>query len=199
MSDISNMDEALRQSNPRSVVIRLIEALSENIEVIIGSDGEAYAATNATQKHVVVPIDSQAFRDFVHEIAYDEKLTFASGQVLDQIAAHFRTHARRTHQREAIFTRIGFLDGTLFFDRCTADNSIIEITTKGVRVQDTSPVRFLRSSSMRELPTPDRKGSLNELRSIIPHLSEEDFRLLLGALIALAHPHGPTPGRTHSR
>jgi len=91
-----------------------------------------------------------------------------------------------------VYVRVAYVDGKLYIDLADREGNIVEIDSKDWRVVKEAPVQFLRTEKMRPLPIPKRGGSLRRLRPFV-NIKDEDFPLLIGALLGMLHPTGPYP------
>lgn len=91
-----------------------------------------------------------------------------------------------------IFVRWARLNGKIYLDLCDEEHRSVEIDEDGWMVVENSPAWFIRTSSMKPLPEPLAEGCLTQLREIV-HLSDEDFVILCGWLVAACNPEGPFP------
>ncbi|MEX2172705.1 MAG: hypothetical protein WD851_25535, partial [Pirellulales bacterium] len=69
---------------------------------------------------------------------------------------------------------------------------VVEIDKNGWRVLNESPVMFRQEKGMLPLPVPQPGGSMDKLRPFV-NVSDEQWPLLLGFLVAALHPRGPYP------
>jgi Primase C terminal 1 (PriCT-1) len=83
-------------------------------------------------------------------------------------------------------------DGAVYVDLAQAQERFVRVDGDGWRIVDESPVRFLRTNLTAPQVTPERGGSLDELRSFFP-VSDETWPLLLGWLVATFLPDIPHP------
>ena len=195
MSDTSRqkeLDEALRTSLPGNAFKRLIDQLTRRADVFAGDDGKIYASLDVDQKHIVTDVEGQEFQDYLYLLA-DELGLGASRPAMIGLVPLLRARARRGKTTQPVFIRSGYADGVIYFDRVSRTRSIVAISKDGVQVVETCPVHFTRMPDMKELPEPNLKGSLNEIRDLLPQLDDINFRKLEAAMLIAANPNGPYP------
>ncbi len=107
-----------------------------------------------------------------------------------EVTALLEARAKFDGPCEAVFTRIGRLDRDVIVDLGGSDGSVVHITGDGYQVVPRSPVRFVRTAGMLELPKPTRGGSLRQLQQLLG-LPDETFILVLAFLINALRPGGP--------
>ena len=81
---------------------------------------------------------------------------------------------------------------TIVVDLGTEAGHCAIITPKGWRIEGNAPVLFRRSPLIHPFPDPPASGTLTELRKLI-NLTEEDFRLAIGWVVAGYFCHIPHP------
>lgn len=91
---------------------------------------------------------------------------------------------------ETVFTRIGRLGPDVVIDLGGTDGRVVHITATGYQVLHRSPVRFVRTAGMLELPEPVSGGNLRELQQLLA-LPDETYTLVLAFLINALRPGGP--------
>lgn len=91
-----------------------------------------------------------------------------------------------------VYVRMAYVDDQLIIDLADLDRNMVVIDKNGWKVVSEAPVRFLHSEKMLPLPIPEHGGSLLDLRPFV-NVTDEDFPLLIGAIIGMFHPTGPYP------
>ena len=91
-----------------------------------------------------------------------------------------------------VFNRIADLSGNLYLDLCNNNWEVVEITPSGWKVIPNSPVKFVRTRSMKPIPHPLQEGSANELKVFI-NVPEDQWMLVVGFLVACLRTKGPFP------
>ena len=86
-------------------------------------------------------------------------------------------------QRE-VYIRVATLPGQIYVDLANERGEVVEITADGWRVITDAPVPFLRPQGMQALPTPQKGGSISQLRSLVNLPEEDHFTLILAWLVA---------------
>ena len=89
--------------------------------------------------------------------------------------------------------RVGRHADVVYIDLGTPDWSAVEIDAGGWRIVLDPPVHFRRTRGARPLPIPVAGGSIDDLRPFVNIADDDDFRLLLSAIVAMLYPDGPYP------
>lgn len=107
-----------------------------------------------------------------------------------EVTALLEARAKFDGPCETVFTRIGRLGLDVVIDLGGVDGRVVHITAAGYQVLNRSPVRFVRTAGMLELPEPVSGGSLRELQQLLA-LPDETYMLVLAFLINALRPGGP--------
>ncbi|WCS23894.1 bifunctional DNA primase/polymerase [Methylobacterium sp. NMS14P] len=107
-----------------------------------------------------------------------------------EVIALLEARAKFDGPCEPVFTRIGRLGPDVVIDLGRTDGHVVHITAAGYQVLHKSPVRFIRTAGMLELPEPVSGGSLRELQQLLA-LPDETYTLVLAFLINALRPGGP--------
>jgi putative DNA primase/helicase len=128
---------------------------------------------------------SEAFRLAHNSLASPRTLKDAS-EVLGAIAvidgAEFKAHLRVARQNDVIYVDLG-----------DPEWRIVRIDGTGWEVTQDCPVKFIRPQNFAALPVPSKNGDLNNLRNLLPNLSDEGWVLIQGFLVGVYDPTGTQP------
>lgn len=108
----------------------------------------------------------------------------------NEVIALLEARARFAGACKAVFTRIGRLDSDVVIDLGGSDGRAVHITAAGYQVVHRSPVHFVRTAGMLELPEPVPGGTLRDLQRLLA-LPEKTYTLVLAFLINALRPGGP--------
>ena len=98
----------------------------------------------------------------------------------------------RYPQRNA-YVRVGEHDEAIYIDLGDEKWRAVRITPEGWTIEVQPEARFIRKPGTLPLPDPIPGGSIDELRPFVNVASDDDFRLLVGWLVAALRPQGPFP------
>ncbi len=102
--------------------------------------------------------------------------------------ALFKSEERKTH------IRVAGHDRRLYLDLCNGKWQVVQITPEGWQIVEARdcPVAFRRAAGMLALPTPERGGSIRDLRPFA-NVSDRDWPLFVGFLLACYRDRKPYP------
>jgi hypothetical protein len=155
-------------------------------------DETAYAAIEVDGHCETWAVRSKGFKQWLTHRYFIETGRAPNADALNQAQATVSAMAQFGGVEARVFTRAAEQDGKLYVDLCDKDWRAIEIDAEGWRVVDRPPVRFTRRKGALALPEPER-GSIDELRPLLNVASEDDFKLIVGWLLAALYPTGPYP------
>jgi len=82
---------------------------------------------------------------------------------------------------------------TVYLDLGDDAGNVVEITASGWQLVKAPAIRFLQPPSALPLPVPTAGGSVDALRDFLNLRSGDDFRMIVGWLLACLRPQGPYP------
>lgn len=107
-----------------------------------------------------------------------------------EVTALLEARARFDGSRKEVFTRIGRHGSDVVIDLGTDDGSVVIINAESYSVVRRSPISFVRTPGMLELPEPVPGGTLSDLQALL-RLPDQDFALVLAFLLNVLRPGGP--------
>jgi hypothetical protein len=158
--------------------------------VEVGDDGRIWPLHGSTHREVW-PVRSRMFKLFVFGRYFREFRFPIPKDVLADLLALAEARAVFEGPEEPIFVRVADHAGSVYIDLANRLWEAIEITPTGWRVVADPPVRFRRAPGMLPLPHPEH-GRLDDLRPFL-NISDDQWPLIVGWLVASARPHGPYP------
>lgn len=190
VADPPAIDETRRRSAP-SVLDRAL-SLAGDAELFHDTDGSGYITLEQHGHREIWPLDSRAALDWLHQQYYCETGRGLPAPTLKDALATLKARARFDGPHCDVFLRVARLSDRLLIDCADPGWRVIEITARGWRVLDHSPVAFIRRAGMAALPEPKRGGGVDELRAFI-NVADTDFHLVVGWLLAALNGRGPFP------
>lgn len=167
------------------VAIRSVHELWQDL------DGTPYATIPVGGHLEHWPLGSAQWQRWLSGTAYILWRSGVSGTALRDATTTLCGRAAGEAQHE-VYVRIAAHGGAIYLDLGDAAWHAVEITAKGWQVVSDPPVRFRRPDGLRPLPSPERGGTIDELRGLL-NVSARSWPLLLGWLAGALRPRGPYP------
>jgi hypothetical protein len=158
------------------------------------ADGEAYITLRAADGHEEHhALRSRTVRSYLARVYYQRTQRSARSDALTEALGVLEGLARYEGDEHAVAVRVAAHEGAIYLDLGDAAWRAVEIAATGWRLVAEPPVRLRRPRGLRALPEPVRGGSLEELRSVLPAVDQDDWYLLVAWLLAAVRPAGPYP------
>jgi hypothetical protein len=145
----------------------------------------------ATAKRM--PFGPRGFRRWLARAYYERHEKAPGSQALQDALSVLDGRAQYDGRELPVFTRLGEHAGAIYLDLANDMWQAVAITADGWRVTDHPPVKFRRSRGMLSLPDPLKEGSIDLLAPVVNIDGDDDWRLLVGWLVAAFRPQGPDP------
>jgi hypothetical protein len=176
------------KANVASEIVHLVE----EAEVLLFRDleGRGFATYECGSHFETYAIRSRTFRLFVRKLYFDEKESSPSANAVSDALGTIEAKAIFDGPERSVHLRVGGESGAIYIDLGDPQWTAIKITASGWEVVDKHPLVFRRAPGMAALPVPVEDGCLSELHTFLNTASEDDYRLLIGWLLAAARPAG---------
>src|SRR5271156_3047606 len=138
------------------------------------------------------PIRSRLFQLFLLRTYYRGTGKSPGAQAIRATMELFEAKALFDGEASPINLRVANHQGKLYLDLCDRAWRAVEIDAEGWRIVDRPPPRFHRTRGSRPLPTPERGGSLDELRHFL-NIDHQGWILIKAFLVAALRPSVPCP------
>lgn len=154
--------------------------------------GDAYGTLHVDGHWEHWPIRGRTFRRWLSRQYYVRHKRTPGSQAVQDALGVLEGEAIFAGQTCDAAVRVAQYDGRLYLDLCDDKWRSVEIDAGGWRLMKRCPVRFRRAKAMMPLPVPEAGGSLDDLRRFV-NVSDDDWPLVLGWLVAALRPTGPYP------
>jgi hypothetical protein len=194
-------DDTERRARESRAARLVTLALEHGIELWHAPTGDAYATIRVGTTRQHWPIASTGFASWLGKLLFDAtRGNGRHGQVAgrDDIASAttiLAGIAQFDGPAYPVFVRVGAHGEAIYLDLGDETWRAVEITATGWRIVADPPVRFIRPRGLLPLPEPVRAPGdpWTDLRRLINVATENDWRLIVGWLAGVLHPHGPYP------
>jgi len=171
---------------------QLLVGLASDWELFHSDDGVAFATFPNKGHHETYKIRSQAIELLLSSRFYEQNNKPPNKQSLSDALRVLEAKAMFDGKEHQVFIRIAELKGNIYLDLCNERWEVVEITSKGWQIISNSPVKLIRNRGMRSIPEPLKGGSIDELQEFL-NIKEEQWKLVVGFLVACLKPKGPYP------
>jgi hypothetical protein len=138
------------------------------------------------------PVRSQMFKQFLAKQFYDDQGKAMNSEALAAAINLIEAKAQFDGDEHPVHVRVAEHDGHIYLDLCNPEWQVVKVTPQGWDIVDDPPVRFRRSRGMIALPTPERGGTVDQLRGFL-NIDDNAWRLVIAWLVATLRPRGPYP------
>ena len=161
--------------------LRLFHSRDDEFASIeINDHTETWSLSNPVVSQYLSRLYFQAFADVPNK------------QSIESALDTLKARAKFDRDLEDVFVRIAHVGDRIYVDLCNEDWQVVEICSDDWRVLDESPIHFIRPLTPVPLPTPQREGSLQDLRYFL-NVQWSDFPMAVAWAIGAYMSHGPYP------
>jgi len=176
----------------KSQATRLVEWASAGLELFASPAGEAFATRRQAPRQTWL-LRSKLARHYLARLYWQMAATAPGSEALQAAITILEGKALFESPVRPVFCRLAEVEGAIYLDLGDAAWRAVALRPGSWEVVAEPPVRFRRARGLLALPEPVRGGSIEELRRWVNVASEEDWRLLVGWLLAALRPTGPYP------
>lgn len=183
--------EPQQRPDRNSAATELIK-LADQFEFFRDPQGRGFVRLPVNGCFQVWPLTSSQFRKLLAQQFYMRNRAAVNRNALADAIDTLEGRALFDSSEQPVFLRVATYGESILIDLCDPLWRVIEVTGKGWTRLDHSPVAFVRTPSMRPLPTPSPagKGSLEPLWGLF-NVTAAQRPLVAGALLNGFHPNGP--------
>jgi len=153
-------------------------------------DGIAYLSFEDAGRRETWPLRSRRAKLYARELYHRAREKAPNGQAVNDALATLEAKAVFDGPELDVHLRLAGDGRTTHIDLGDAAWRAVTITPSGWTIVGEHPVRFVRSRGIAALPDPVTGGSLKMLREFVNVGSDDDWRLLVGWLLAAWRPPG---------
>jgi hypothetical protein len=157
-------------------------------------DRVGYATIDLGDHSETWPLRTSAFRAWLGRLYYLRAGSAPGAQAVQDALAVLEGHAVFAGREFPVAVRLAELPDGISLDLGDEHWQVVHVTADGWSVLAGHPgARFRRPRGLAALPLPVKGGSIDELRPFLNVGTDDDFRLLVAALLAALRPQGPYP------
>jgi hypothetical protein len=181
-----------RRKRPKDDLVSVV-VHTDGVELWRDAGGTTYATVPIKDHLEHWPLKSEGIRRWLALVNYKKTDSTLGTQAIEDVVRTLDIKAYSEGRQYEPFVRVGQQDGKLYLDLCDDRCRAVEITADGWQVIEKPPVKFLRSSSARALPEPQKGYTIKALRPFVNVANDDDFKLILAWLVAALRPGLPFP------
>lgn len=166
--------------------------LASDAKLFRTDSDDAFATIQVDNHEETLRLESAAFDRWLNHRYYQRSGKVAAASASNDAIGVLCGKARYEGEVHEVFIRVGQFENDLYVDLANEDWQAIRISSNGWEVVDCPPVKFERPSGMLALPTPVKGGRIEQLKEFV-NVPDDQFPLLIGALMATFRPTGPFP------
>ena len=182
--------EKYRQSNG----LEILKRIAETGVYYRSKRREAFVDITINGTRRSFPVQNKQFNDWITREAYNNNGDIPTTSQLRDLANAMT--AKATLDDTPIYDvwrRVAEVDGVIFIDLCNESYEAVLVTATDWQVVSNPPVRFQRLDGMRELPDPQKGGSINDLTELLNLSHVEDAAIVTAFCVHCLQPQHPYP------
>jgi hypothetical protein len=181
------------KSELRELAIRVVrqKAEAQALEFFHDTQRKAFATVPVADHRETWRIRSSDFRLWVMQVLY-EQLGSAPKKLVTECLDEFETRAICRGKEFDVHVRVAEHNGAIYIDLANCHWQVLEVSEKGWRILDQSPVKFRRAKGMTSLPHPQDGGSFRDISRFL-NIDAQSEVLLLAWLTYALRPNTPYP------
>jgi len=171
----------------------LVDLTTES-ELFHDSNQAAFATVPVGNHFETWSVKSKGFRLWLRRRLQEEYNRSAYSEALQTAIEDIESTALFAGPQTAVHVRVAESDGSIWLDLGNESWEAVQITSRGWSIfAGRPPVKFIRPRGMLPLPTPQRGGTINDLRPFLNVATDTDFVLMVSWLVAAFRARGPYP------
>ncbi len=185
---------------PRLAAVDKVLQIAKQHTLYTDPSGEAYADCVVIGHNETLRVGGKQYKELLAGAYLHQTGRAVVPTTLDNAVHTIKALAKHGNgvtapQVHEVYVRCGRHGQDIYIDLGTPDRQIVRATASGWDIisYDVCPCKFVRSSGAKELPTPVRGGSVDDLKKLIRFQTENDFLLAVAWLHATLKPEGPFP------
>ena len=166
-----------------------LDRIAERLDLWCDTLGRPYASLSTGMN---VAVSSQSFRDFLVARGVQERSS-VSDQAVNRAIAIASGLARERTTVHPTYIRVAKTGDEIYIDLGKRDRTAVKITPGCWELTENRDLKFIRPSTMAELPNPVPGGNLDSLWDLFGNLNSDQKMLLSGWVVASLRGSGSCP------
>jgi len=172
----------------------ILFGIAENAEIFLTPLGLPYASIHWKDRTHHIELESTLFASWIRHEYRQAAHELPSSALVSAVVEQLRSEAVLEAREQNVYVRFADLGDELYVDLADERGRVVRITDAGWRViaSAEAPVKFVRPKGLRALPEPTF-GTLEALRPFVNVGTNDDFKLVVGWLLACLRTAQPCP------
>ncbi|MEB3283616.1 MAG: hypothetical protein VKK42_32305 [Lyngbya sp.] len=180
-----------QQDIKSSVADELIELASSSADLFHDLSDDGYASLSFESRVEIWPIKSEGFKKWLRNKYYKKYTRSCSDVSVNTALEGLTAIAVNEGETHEVFLRVANVDGSYYIDLADDSWRAVKVNRDGWELLNKSPVKFIRTSNSRPLPTPvPGSGDVDLLWEHV-NFRREDQDLLLASILESFRPNTP--------
>lgn len=193
---ITDVIDNIASKGKRKLSDKVFTLLQEKTELIRDQDGNLFLVDLADPRKKLYPMDSEDLADFITHTYYIEFKSTISQDIVNNIAANLRAHAKHSGKKRTTYIRVGYdkENNAIYYDLNNPAGEMVKITEENMEIVPQGEILFRRFQNMDEQVRP--KNTTKDAQVILKYFNinmEEDKHLFLVYIITLFLSHIDMP------
>lgn len=193
------LDDAAKAEGPRgrrlveddnksqaTVLVELVKGSPLYVSMDCPTDGYIEIQRGGYKETML--IKGSAFSNYLTSQYFWTSGKAVSCEAVKTATSTINANAIEQGKRVKTAVRIAKHGDKIYLDFGRRDWKLVEVDSSGWRIVDSSPVKFIRPASLKELPLPENGGNLNEFKELLNLEDSNSFTLVMGALLCYLNP-----------
>jgi hypothetical protein len=168
-------------------------SLAEVAELFHTCDGEAYAAIDVGLHREIWRLKDPEFKRWLAASYYKEHGKAPSSHAVSDALGVLAGKSLYEGREHEVFIRIARQGDAIYLDLGDESWKAVKITPDGWRIVNKPIARFRRPRGMLTLPTPQRDGSIEELKKLVNVGTKNNWVMLVAWIVSAFQFGGPFP------
>lgn len=189
MDDILDKLDEANESQPKDLVTRLINELSQSVRLFYDANDACYAQININGVTQLWNLRSKHFNSFLGKTALDSHKRGLNRNQREDVLSTLEAKARYEGQQLETYRRVGEEDQSILLDMCCDDWQMVSCNASGWQTLPQTKPKLVRSSGMLPLPNPSRSGDFDLLWNFLNVRKDADRKLIMVWLLTALMPN----------
>ena len=188
MDDILNQLDETNDGQPKDLVTKLINELSQSVKLFCDANEIGYAQITINGVTQLWKLRSKNFSRFLSKTALDNHKRGLNKNLREDVLCTLEAKAKFEGQQLKTYLRAGEDDENILLDMCCDEWKMVSCNANGWETLSQTEPKLARSSGMLSLPTPSHNGDFDLLWEFLNVRKDVDRKLIMTWLLTALMP-----------